>query len=413
VKRDAALALDEADPLAPLRDEFEIADDLIYLDGNSLGRLPRRTIAAISRTVEEEWGTGLVGSWRTEWVALPVLVGDLLAPLIGAGSGEALISDQTSLNLYKLAGAALQHTGRPDIVSDSSNFPSDLYILEGVAKAHGGRLRVVPAEPGRPTGARDIAGALDASVGLVSLSHVDYRSSAVADMTDLTTVAHDAGALSLWDLSHSAGVYPVDLGATQADLAVGCTYKYLNGGPGAPAFLFVRADLQEALRQPIQGWFGHSDQFAFEPEYKPAAGIGRFAVGTPPVVSLRGAETGIALSAAVGIPAIRAKSVALTTLLIHLYDEMLARLDFSLISPRNPDKRGGHIGLSHPSAWQITQALLERDIVPDYRAPDVIRLGPAPLYTRFVDVWDAVAALVEVVTGNKYSRYPVERDSVT
>ena len=413
MNRDGAATLDAADPLASWRQEFETADGLLYLDGNSLGRLPKRTIATMALTVEKEWGAGLVRTWRTDWVSLPARVGDRLAPLVGAGPGEVLISDQTSLNLFKLASAALEYTGRPDVVTDTSNFPSDLYILEGVVGARGGQLRVVAAEESAAAMADEIAGALDESVGLVSLSHIDYRSSAVADMAAITAVAHTKGALALWDLSHSVGVYPVDLGESAADLAVGCTYKYLNGGPGAPGFLFVRGDLQDTLRQPIQGWFGHSDQFAFDPEYRPAHGIARFSVGTPPIVSLRGTEMRIELTGEVGIAAIRAKSVALTGLLIDLYDETLASLGFTLITPRRPDRRGSHVGIAHPSAWQITQALLDGGVVPDFRTPDVIRFGLAPLYTRFVDVWDAMEVLVDIMHTESYLDYPLLRHPVT
>jgi kynureninase len=386
---------------------------LLYLDGNSLGRLPKRTVAAMATTVEDEWGVGLVRSWRTDWVGLPVRVGDQLAPLLGAAAGEVLISDQTSLNLFKLAAAALENTGRPDVVTDGTNFPSDLYILEGVAAAGGGRLRVLDTAPGDAPDPDGIAAMLDESVGLVSLSHVDYRSSARADMAAITAVAHHAGALALWDLSHSVGIYPVDLSGTGADLAVGCTYKYLNGGPGAPGFLYVRSELHDTLDQPIHGWFGHADQFAFDGEYEPAAGIVRFSVGTPPIVSLRGTEAGIAVTSEAGIPAIRAKSIALTSLIIDLYDEHLAGLGFDLLTPRHPELRGGHVGLGHVAAWQITQALLAREVIPDFRAPDVIRLGPAPLYTRFVDVWDAVDVLADVVHSGAYRTYPEAKHIVT
>ncbi len=413
MNRDRAVTLDSADALASRREEFETGDGLLYLDGNSLGRLPKRTIAAMGRTIEKEWAGGLVRSWRTEWVSLPGRVGDRLAPLVGAAPGEVLISDQTSVNLFKLATAALDYTGRPDVVTDSSNFPSDLYILEGVAAARGGRLRLVAPEASAAAKADNIAAALDESVGLVSLSHIDYRSSAVADMAAITAATHTAGALALWDLSHSVGVYPIDLGESGADLAVGCTYKYLNGGPGAPGFLFVRGDLQDELRQPIQGWFGHADQFAFDPEYRPAHGIARFSVGTPPIVSLRGTEAGIELSGEVGISAIRAKSVALTSLLIDLYDAALASLGFTLITPRRAGGRGSHVGIAHPSAWQITQALLDGGVVPDFRAPDVIRFGLAPLYTRFVDVWDAMEVLVDIMQTRRYLDYPLERHAVT
>ena len=414
MKREAALAMDLSDPLGPMRNQFETADGLIYLDGNSLGRLPVRAAEAIAHTVGREWGVGLVRSWRADWVTLPVRVGDQLAPLIGAAKDEVLISDQTSVNLFKLASAALDFTGKTDIVSDSSNFPSDLYILEGVATARGGGLRLLESYEGHSSpDASFVAKSLDNSVGLVSLSHVDYRSSAVADMAGITAVMHEAGALALWDLSHSVGVYPVDLAGNKADLAVGCTYKYLNGGPGAPAFLYVKTSLQGELTQPIHGWFGHTNQFAFEQEYRPADGISRFSIGTPPILSLRGAQVGIELTAEVGVAAIRAKSVALTSLLIHLFDEVLADQGFELITPRDPLYRGGHVGIAHPAGWQMAQALIDREVIPDFREPDVVRLGLAPLYTRFVDVWDAVHTLGEIARSGVYTDYPQARHTVT
>lgn len=413
MNRAEAEALDERDPLAEYRSEFFIEDGLLYMDGNSLGRLPRRTVGLLRTAVEQEWGVGLVRSWRSEWIGLPSRVGDTLAGLIGAGPGEVLIADQTSVNLYKLASAAQRLSDRPDIVSDTSNFPSDLYILEGVAAAHGGKLRLVDGHAEGPPDAGEVAERLDGAVALVAMSHVDYRSGIVADVAGVSAAAHGAGALTLWDLSHSAGVYPVDLRAAGVDLAVGCTYKYLNGGPGAPAFLFVRRGLQDRLEQPIQGWFGHADQFAFDLGYEPASGIGRYAVGTPPIISLRGAQAGIELTGEAGVAAIRSKSIDLTSMLIDLADRVLVPHGFEIITPKDPERRGGHVGIRHPNAWQVTQALLDREVVPDFRAPDVIRLGPAPLYTRFVDVWDAVGVVESVMSDESYLEYPERRHVVT
>jgi kynureninase len=411
--RQTAIDLDRRDPLSGARDDFLIDDSLVYMDGNSLGRLPRRAVDAIGRTVAHEWGSGLVGSWRTDWIDLPTRVGDRLGALIGAAPGETLISDQTTVNLYKLAAAALDATGRTDIVSTASNFPSDLYVLSEVARANGGRLRLVDHPVDRAPSPRAVAGALGAGVALVALSHVDYRSGAIADMAGIGTVAGDAGALALWDLSHSVGVYPVDLTRGGADLAVGCTYKYLNGGPGSPGFLFVRSTLHDSLRQPIPGWFGHADQFAFLPGYEPAPGIARFAVGTPPIVSLRGAEAGIEVVLDHGLDAIRAKSISLTGYLIDLYDQRLAGRGFDLLTPRRPEHRGGHVGLAHASAWQVAQALIAREVIPDFRAPDVIRLGPSPLYTTHLDVWHAVEALVQIVDSDEHRGFPEPRGVVT
>lgn len=412
--RNDALATDNADPLAGYRDHFSIPDPgLIYLDGNSLGRPTVDGVALIEEAMHKEWAHGLVRSWRRDWISLPEQVGDMLAPIIGAGPGEVLIADQTSVNLFKLATAALKATGRSDILSDDSNFPSDLYVLDAVARAAGGRLRASPVDPIAGPSVDDLGPLLDDQVGLVSLSHVGFRSGALADMGAITAMAHDAGALALWDLSHSAGVVPVGLNAHDIDLAVGCTYKYLNGGPGAPAFLYVRSDLQERLATPIPGWFGHADMFAFDPTYSPAPGIRRFAAGTPPILSLRGAQAGISLSAEAGIEAIRAKSVELTEFLIARYDTRLADLGFTLGSPRDPNRRGGHVSLLHSDAYPITQALIDHNVIPDFRAPDTIRLGLAPLYTTFTEVWDAVEAIADVVGSGAYRDYPTEPEGVT
>ena len=412
--RDYALAADSADPLARYRNRFSISDpDLIYLDGNSLGRPTVGAVDSIEKALHDEWGRRLVRSWRDEWIGLPERVGDLLAPVIGASPGEVLIADQTSVNLFKLATAALKATGRTDILSDDSNFPSDLYVLDAVARAAGGQLRIASADRAAGPTVDGLSPLLDGSVGVVSLSHVGFKTGALADLGEINTMARDAGALALWDLSHSAGVVPVGLNAHNVDLAVGCSYKYLNGGPGAPAFLYVRSDLQERLATPIPGWFGHADMFAFDPTYSPAPGIRRFAAGTPPILSLRGAQAGIALSAEAGLEAIRTKSVQLTEFLVGRYDARLTDLGFTLGSPRDPERRGGHVSLIHPHAYQITRALIDRKVIPDFRAPETIRLGLAPLYTTFTEVWDAVAAIATVVESGVYRDYPTEPDGVT
>jgi kynureninase len=412
--RDDAMTQDAGDPLADYQNQFVIRDpDVIYLDGNSLGRLTVGAVAGVETALNEEWGRDLVRSWRSRWISLPEEIGDALAPVIGASPGEVLIADQTSINLYKLAWAALAATGRTDIVSDDSNFPSDLYVLDAVARAHGGRLRVAAADStGGPT-ATALRPLIDGHTGVVSCSHVAFKAGTVADLGMITALAHDAGAYALWDLSHSAGVVPVDLNRHQVHLAVGCTYKYLNGGPGAPAFLYARRDLHERLATPIPGWFGHGDMFAFGPSYSPATGVRRFAAGTPPVLSLRGTQAGVALTAAAGVDAIRAKSTRLTELLIDRYDARLADLGFTLASPRDPTHRGGHVSLRHRHAYPITQALLDRGVIPDFRAPDTIRLGLAPLYTTFVEVWDAVEVIAEVVSSGEYRAYPSEPTGVT
>ncbi len=388
-----AARLDAADPLASFRDRFAIPDpELIYMDGNSLGRPPKLALQRLQAAAHEEWADGLVRSWD-HWADVPVETGDLLGTaLLGARPGEVILSDQTSVNLYKLAAAALAaRPGRPVIVTDSTNFPSDHYVLEGLA----GALRVIHADPVDGPQPEDVAAALDGRVALVSLSQVGYKSGAIADMAAITALGREAGALTLWDLSHAAGVVPVDLEAAGAELAVGCTYKYLNGGPGAPAFLYVRRSLQPELLQPIRGWFGHADTFAFADRYEPAPDIRRFATGTPPMLAMATAAAGIETSAEAGIEAIRVKSRSLTALLVGLFDQRLARLGFELGTPRDPERRGGHLSIRHPGAAVICERLIaDHQVVPDFRPPDTIRLGPAPLYTRHVDVWDAVDRIV-------------------
>ncbi|MDH3605978.1 MAG: kynureninase [Acidimicrobiia bacterium] len=408
ITRPQAKALDAADPLAGFRDLFVISEpDLLYLDGNSLGRLPKATVARVREAVDDDWGRGLVRSWQAGWMQRPREVGDRLAPLIGAGPGEVLLADQTSLNLFKLATAALDAAApRSTIVSDAGNFPSDLYVLAGVAERAGGSLVTVD-------GPESFSAALDPSVGLLSASHVNFKSGKLADMAGLTGRAHDAGAMVLWDLSHSVGAVPIDVNGAGVDLAIGCTYKYLNGGPGAPAFLYVARHLQDQLTQPIHGWWGQQDMFGFDLGYQPAAGIDRFAVGTMPMLSLIAAESGIEISAEAGIGVIREKGMALTALMVDLFDELPGDLGFSLASPRDAEDRGSHISLSHPDGYRITQALIERGVIPDFRAPDIVRLGAAPLYTRYVDVWDAFDRLRQIMESGEHLAFTEQRSGVT
>jgi kynureninase len=393
--RDEAAALDRADPLAAFRDEFVVADpELVYLDGNSLGRLPRATAARLQHAVYDEWGARLVRGWD-DWIDLPVRIGDLLGEhFLGARPGEVAVSDSTTVNLYKLAAAALDHRAdRGVIVTDDDNFPTDRYVLEGLAAQRGLELRLLHTHPVDGVDLASLDAALDEDVALVSLSHVAYRSGALLDLAAAGDAARRVGAMTLWDLSHSAGSVPVDLTAAGADLAVGCTYKYLNGGPGAPAFLYVRQELHTSLRQPIWGWFGQRDQFAMGPRHDPVEGIGRFLVGTPPVLGLFAVEEGVRLLAAAGIDRLRAKGMAMTSLVIDLADEWLAPLGFEVATPRDPTRRGSHVALSHPDAYRISRALLACGVVPDFRAPDRLRLGPAPVATRFVDVYDGLDRL--------------------
>lgn len=410
-----AEALDGDDPLAEHRTRYVDHDpDLIYLDGNSLGRLPRSSSQIVADVVDEQWGKGLIGSWNEVWWDLQLVVGDQIAPLIGARAGEVVVSDSTSVNLYKLAVAALRHLpGRHKVVSDDLNFPTDLYILRGAAEAHGARLVVVPSD-GISGPLEELEKEIDADTALVSLSHAVFKSGYVYDLGSLTESAHRAGALMLWDLSHSVGVVPVDLCGTGADLAVGCTYKYLNGGPGSPAFLYVRADLQEQLSNPINAWWGHAEPFAFELDFRPAAGIRRFHTGTMPIISLAAVQGGIEDVARAGIDAIRAKSVSLTEFLIQMWEQHLAPLGFVLASPRDPSSRGGHISLAHPDSWAIATAMIElTSVIPDFRAPDNIRLAPAPLYTSHVDVHTAVGRIKRLVESDALSGFAGRRVTVT
>jgi kynureninase len=413
--REAAAALDADDALAGFRARFTVADDgLLYLDGNSLGRLPVETPAAVARVVEQEWGRGLIASWSS-WIEVATRIGDALASgVLGARPGEVLVADSTSVNLYKvLVAAADARPGRDVLVCSIDEFPTDRFIVDGVARARGMSVRQVRAHIDEGLDPAELAAALDERVAAVVLSAVAYRSGALADVAAVTRQVHDAGALVVWDLSHAAGAVPVDLAAAGADLAVGCTYKYLNGGPGAPAFLYVRRDLQDQLRQPIWGWFGQRDQFAMGPQYDPVPGIERFGVGTPPVIGMAAVEVGVRLVAEAGIDRLAAKGRALTELTVALADAWLTPYGVVLASPRDPERRGSHVTLAHPQAWQLTQALIDRGVVPDYRTPDRVRLGPAPLYTRFVDVWDAMARFRDLLAEGAHERYPAERSRVT
>jgi kynureninase len=415
--RTEAERLDREDPLAAFRDRFVIDDpELIYLDGNSLGRLPRRSLERLGTVVEQEWGRRLIRAWNERWIDLPARVGDLLGRhLLGAAPGQVVVSDSTSVNLYKLAVAALDaRPGRTVIVSDRDNFPSDRYVLEGLAAARGLRLELVELDDLRGPTAAVVASLVDERTALVSLSHVDYRSGTLADMAAINAVAHEAGALTLWDLCHSAGAVPVELDASGTDLAVGCTYKYLNAGPGAPAFLYVRGEHVERLRQPIWGWFGQRDQFAMGQGYVPAPDVSRFLVGTPQVLGVALVEEGAALLAEAGIQRLRAKGIVLTELLVRLHDAWLAPLGLMLASPRDAAARGSHVAIAHPDAYRICGALIEKaGVIPDFRPPDRIRLGLAPITTRFTDVWDAMDRLRAIVADGAHLTIDTTRPRVT
>lgn len=391
--------LDRVDPLRSFRGRFAGADDdLIYLDGNSLGRLPVASADRLHEVVHSQWAHGLVRSWES-WISWPRSIGDLLgSTLLGAAGGQVVISDSTSVNLYKLAAAALDlRPGRTTIVTDAGNFPTDRYILAGLASARG--LRVVEIDD---ASLADVTAALSDDVALVSLSHVDYRSGALSPMAEITAAAHDAGALALWDLCHSAGSVPISLDACDVDFAVGCTYKYLNAGPGAPAFLYVRNDLQAAAQQPIWGWFGQQAQFEMGAVYSPVESIERFLVGSPPILGIALVEAGVKLLGEAGIERLRAKGIALTSLLINLADAWLAPLGFEVASPRSDAHRGSHVSLRHGDAYRISQALIEHQVVPDFRRPDLVRLGCSPLTTSYADVYEGMRRLRDIVSSGRH-----------
>ena len=396
--RPAAEALDRADPLGGFRDRFPIDEGgPIYMDGNSLGRTSYAVAAALQESVRE-WQAHLVGGW-SRWIDLPGEIGDELGRLIGAGPGQVLVCDSTTVNLYKVADAALSaRDDRTVIVGDANDFPTDRYVLAGLAEARRRELRLVASDPVTGPDLEDLAAAVDGRTALVCLSHVNYRSAARLDMAAVTDLVHRHGALMLWDLSHSAGACPVGLDAAGADLAVGCTYKYLNAGPGAPGYLYVRRELAAELRQPIWGWFGQEDQFGMGSSYRPAANVGRFLTGTPPVLGLRAVQAGVELLLEAGLDRMWAKSEALTGLLVARIAERLAPAGAVLASPSEPGRRGAHVSVAHPQGWAWCSALIDQGlVVPDFRPPDAIRLGPAPLYTRFVDAYDAVERMGAVL----------------
>jgi kynureninase len=401
VDRSRADELDAADPLASFRDAFVVDDPgLIYLDGNSLGRLPRATAERLRKFVDRGWGAEVVRGWD-HWVALPFEVGDRLgSTLLGAAPGQVAVSDSTTVNFYKLALAALRaRPERQGLITDRDNFPTDRYVLEGLASGEGAELRWIEGDPFGGIRIADVTAALDNTVGLVTLSHVNYRSAAIADLAAITSAAHEAGALVLWDLSHSVGCAPVELDAWDVDLAVGCTYKYLNAGPGAPAFLYVRRELQDALRNPIQGWFGQRDQFAMAQGYDPTPGIGSWLTGTPTIAGLEAIDEGVRVVADAGIDLIRAKAVALTEYAIELHDAWLAPLGFSLGSPREAERRGAHVAVRRDDGRDLSTRLLAAGVVTDFRAPDSIRFGLSPLTTSFREVRDGIDRLRQLAAG--------------
>ena len=399
---ESARARDAGDRLAPLRDAFALPDGVIYLDGNSLGALPRNVAARVAATVEGDWGRGLIRSWNEAgWIDLPARVGARIAPLIGADPACVVAADSTTVNLFKTVSAALAL--RPDrrrIVTETRNFPTDNYIAEGVIRQCGGRHELVHA-----AGADGIIDHLGADTALLMLSHVNYRDGAVHDMAGLTRAAHDAGALVVWDLAHSAGVLPLDLAGCDVDFAVGCGYKFLNGGPGAPAFLYAAARHHGGFAQPLSGWFGHADPFGFDPHYRPAEDIAQYLCGTPPVISMVALEAALELWDGIALRDVHEKAQALTDFCIELVETRCAGHGLSLVSPRDAARRGAQVSLAHPTAgYAIISALIADGVIGDFRAPDILRFGFAPLYTRFADVWHAVDRLAAILDGRLWDR---------
>jgi kynureninase len=398
-----ARGFDASDPLAGFRARFAIPDpSVVYFDGNSLGRPPLAALAAV-RKASERWSAALIRGWtdsRDEWLDLPLRVGDRLATeILGAKPGEVAVADSTTVNLYRLASAALDaRPGRRTVVIERSEFPTDRYVVEGLARERDLEIRWLHGDPVEGLATEDVAAALGADVALVVLSAVNYRSAAIVEIGAVTRVARDAGALVVWDLSHAAGSIPVDLDANGVDLAVGCTYKYLNGGPGAPAYLYVRRELQDELDPPIQGWFGQRDQFEMGPRFERRSGIGGWLVGTPGILGLAAVEAAVGIVAEAGIEAIRAKAIELTSFAIERLDDWLASHGCELGSPRDPTRRGAHVAIRHPDARRLTTELIARGVIPDFRAPDSIRIGLSPLTTSFEEVHRGLAILRDLVS---------------
>ena len=395
-----AKALDAADPLAELREQFAIGDDPVaYLDGNSLGRPPHTTIERLRHVLEQEWATGLIRGWSAGWTQLPVRVGDLLgATVLGAAPGQVVVADSTSVNLFKLLHAAAGlRADRSEIVVAEVDFPTDRYLVDAVGAQRGLTVRWLPAQPRGGVAVEDLADVLSDSTAVVVLSHVDYRSGYLADLASITKSVQAVGAVVVWDLSHSAGVAPIALDAAGVDFAVGCTYKYLNAGPGAPAYLYVAQRHLDAVEQPVPGWFGAADVFAMAGGYAPAADARQMLSGTPHVLGIVAVEEGLKVIAQAGIEPIRAKAVALTQMVVELVDDHLLPLGATLQSPRDPSVRGAHVTVGVPRAREITEALIERGIVPDFRNPDMIRLGLSPLTTSYAETWTALDTLRDLL----------------
>lgn len=418
-----ALSADRGDSLAGFRSEFiESEDDLIYLDGNSLGKLPKRTIGLLDDVTRKQWGDQLIRSWNSDWIGINKRIGAKIAELIGAKPHEVILTDSTSLNLFKLAYACLklQGSGRDQIVSDELNFPSDLYILQGLVDMFGSRHELVLAEccDGLSIDNEELVSLITDKTALVSLSYVSFKSSYMYNMEQITRIASEKGAMMIWDLSHAVGAVPIELNKCGAGMAVGCTYKYLNGGPGSIAFLYVREDLIDKLVNPVWGWFADQNPFQFELDFQPSKDINRFTTSTTPILSAAGVEPGLDIMLEASIKEVRLKSVKLSEYLIYLFDKWLAPLGFDLGSPRDSDKRGSHVSIRHPEANRISKAMITPKntctvVVPDFRAPDFIRLGLTPLYLGYQDIYRAMFRIKEIVVTKEYQEYSNNQDTVT
>ena len=419
-----ASQLDSQDPLASFREDFIIADpDLIYLDGNSLGRLPKASIPHLQDLIEEQWGKGLIESWNKGWFEMPTRLGSRIAQLIGAREDEVVVCDTTSVNLYKLSAAALRYQpGKKGVVSDEFNFPTDLYIFQGVIDLlnEGHKLDLIRSDDSISITDENVKNAISDDTALVALTQVAFKSAFMYDIQYVTELAHQKEALIMWDLSHSVGAVPLKLNEWNVDLAVGCTYKYLNGGPGSPAFLYVRKDLQKELLPPIWGWFADQSPFAFNLDFTPADSISRYQISTPHILSMAGIEPALDILLKAGIDKLREKSLKQTDYLIYLAQELLVPLGFEVGSPLDPSKRGSHVSLRHPEAYRICRALIDpkpedtnMKVIPDFRAPNNIRLGIAPLYTSFTDIHRALHRLKTIVQEEIYQNYSEKQLKVT
>lgn len=437
--KDFARQLDAQDPLASFRDLFLIHDpNLIYLDGNSLGVLPKSAQQKAREVVDEQWGKDLIRGWNKGWWEAPVRIGDKLGQIIGAGAGQVLVTDSVSLNLFKLATSALTlQPNKKRIITDTFNFPSDLYILQGIVNLLDGRVSgefryaenaTQPPPPYRDheiirIGASDnditpdisgLESAINENTALVTLSHVVFKSGYIYDMQRITELAHSKGALVLWDLSHSVGSVPIELDKCNADFAIGCTYKYLNGGPGAPAFLYVNKNIQDKLSSPIWGWWGQKKPFDFDLDYQPAAGAQRFLAGTQPMLSMLIMEAGIEPTLQAGMDALRQKSILMTDYAVYLTENLLAKYGFTIGSPTDSSQRGSHISIRHAEGYRINRALIEEmNVIPDFRAPDNLRLGFAPLYISFAEIWEGFDRIRKVMEEKLYEKYPKQKLMVT